>query len=150
MYLGNPFTESIEIAKFIEARTSPADRIAIFGSEPQIFFYAKRRSSTGYIYMYSLMERHDYALTMQQEMAREVESSGPKFIVVVPIITSWLARPDSEKFILGWMDDYLNKNYSLVGVADILSPDLTIYKWYDDAKNYTVQSPSHVLIFERR
>ena len=48
--------------------------------------------------MYNLMEIHNYALTMQKEMTREVESSNPKFIVLVPISTSWLIRPNSEKF----------------------------------------------------
>ncbi|MGC2062775.1 MAG: glycosyltransferase family 39 protein [Thermodesulfovibrionales bacterium] len=149
IYFGNPFPDSIEIARFIEARTTANDRIAVFGSEPQILFYAKRHSSTGYIYMYSLMEEHAYALTMQKEMIREVESLRPKFIVVVPISTSWLIRPDSEKYILGWIEDYLNKYFSLVGVADIVSPEITIYKWYDDARNYTVLSKSYVLIYER-
>jgi hypothetical protein len=149
-YGNNPFPESIEIARFIEARTNANDSIAVFGSEPQIFFYAKRRSSTGYIYMYSLMEKHDYSLTMQEEMAREVDSSRPKFIVVVPISTSWLVRSESEKFILGWIEDYLNRNYSLVGVADIISPETTIYRWYDAAKDYRVRSESYVFIYERK
>jgi hypothetical protein len=149
IFLGNPFPASIEIAKFIEARTSLTDKIAVFGSEPQIFFYAKRRSSTGYIYTYSLMENHEYALSMQKEMISEIQTSSPKFIVFVPILTSWLVHPNSEKFILDWIDYYLNKTYSLVGVADILSPDLTVYKWYEDARNYEIQSESYVLIYER-
>ena len=149
IFFGNPFPESIEIARFIEARTAANDSIAVFGSEPQIFFYAKRRSSTGYIYTYSLMENHEYVLAMQKEMISEIETSSPKFIVFVPIIASWLVHPDSEKFILDWTEDYLIRNYTLVGVADIISPDLTVYKWFDDAKNYRVQSESYVLIYER-
>ena len=96
--------------------------------------------------MYNLMEIHDYALTMQKEMVREVESSNPKFIVLVPITTSWLIRPNSEKLILNWIEDYLYRNYSLVGVADIVSPDTTVYKWDDDARNYILRSEDHVLI----
>jgi len=93
---------------------------------------------------------HPYSLRMQREMIREIESASPKFIVVVPISMSWLIRPGSEKFILGWMDDYLNRHYSLVGVADIVSPEMTVYRWYDDARNYTVRSQEHVFIFMRR
>ena len=149
IFFGNPFSESIEIARFIEARTAANDSIAVFGSEPQIFFYAKRRSSTGYIYTYSLMENHKFALEMQKEMISEIETSPPKFIVFVPIIASWLVHPESEKFILDWIEDYLNKNYTLVGVADIISPDVTVYKWFHDARNYRMQSESYVLIYER-
>ena len=150
IYGTNPFPESVEIAKFIESRSSKNDKIAVFGSEPQIFFYSNRHSATGYIYMYNLMEIHDYALTMQKEMVKEVESSNPKFIVVVPVTTSWLIRPDSEKFVLGWIEGYLYRNYSLVGVADMISPDITVYKWDDDARKYIVRSDAHVLIYERR
>lgn len=149
IYGANPFPESVEIANFIESRSSRNDKIAVFGSEPQIFFYSKRHSATGYIYMYNLMEIHDYALTMQKEMVREVESSNPKFIVLVPITSSWLIRQNSEKLILNWIEGYLFRNYSLVGVADIISPDMTIYKWFEDARNYTLRSEAHVLIYER-
>ncbi|MCI5157854.1 MAG: hypothetical protein D3906_05330 [Candidatus Electrothrix sp. AUS1_2] len=65
-YGPNPFPESIKIAEFIQKNTRREDRIAILGSEPQIFFYSKRRSATGYIYMYPLMENHDFALQMQK------------------------------------------------------------------------------------
>jgi hypothetical protein len=145
----NPFPESLEIAKFIEAKTGTDDKIAVLGSEPQIFFYSNRRSATGHIYMYGLMERHAYALSMQKEMIREVESSNPKFVVLAAVPTSWLVRHDSEQYIFGWLDTYLERNYRLVGVADIVSAEKTVYRWNNDAEKYTVQSPYHVLIFEQ-
>ena len=150
IYGNNPFPESMEIAKFIEARSGTNDRIAVLGSEPQIYFYSRRRSATGHIYMYGLMEHHDYALSMQKEMISEVEASSPKFVVVIMAPTSWLVQEDSVKYIFGWMPEYLRRNYSLVGVADIISDDRTIYEWYDDAKKYVVQSPNHVFIYERK
>jgi hypothetical protein len=149
IYGNNPFPESVEIARFIERRSSPDDKIAVFGSEPQIYFYAKRASATGYIYTYGLMEDHEYRLSMQEEMAREVESAAPKFIIIVDVYTSWLVQPKSERYIFRWLNEYLKNRYTLVGVADMLSPASTIYAWDDDARNYSVQSKSHVLIFER-
>ena len=147
VYGANPFPESLEIAKFIESHSAVTDRVAVFGSEPQIFFYSKRHSATGYIYVYSLMEKHDFSLVMQKEMIREVMSSTPKFIIVVKIATSWLMRPDSEQYIFGWLNGYIRDNYRLAGVADI-SAETTVYKWYGDAQGYAIQSPYHVLIFE--
>ena len=148
-YGPNPFPESIEIAKFIEANSSANDKVAVFGSEPQIFFYSKRHSATGHIYMYGLMEQHDYSLMMQKEMIKEVESSKPKFIINVRVASSWLIHPGSEQYIFSWAGNYVKANYKLVGIADIVSPDMTIYKWHDEADHYTVRSPSYVLIFER-
>jgi hypothetical protein len=149
MYGANPFPESIEIARFIEARTTPSDRIAVFGSEPQIYFYSKRRSATGHIYTYGLMEQHAFALSMQEEMAREIEASRPKFIVDVHVPTSWLLRPESEKYIFEWFVNFLKKSYVPAGIVDINTSGGTVYKWHDDIKNYTIQSPSYVLIYER-
>lgn len=150
IYAGNPFPESVEIARFIEERTTPDDRIAVLGSEPQIFFYAKRRSATGYIYMYSLMESHEYALQMQKEMIGEVEASRPKFLIDVRSGLSWLQHDESESYIFRWLDGYVAANYVLVGVADLIYPYPTIYKWYNDARGYQTQSPTALLIYERR
>ena len=87
---------------------------------------------------------------MQKELIREAESAKPKFVVVANVASSWLIFPESEKFIFGWMANYLKNGYALVGVVDIQRSGPTVYKWYDDIKNYTIQSPSYVFIYERR
>ncbi|HWR59339.1 MAG TPA: glycosyltransferase family 39 protein [Thermodesulfovibrionales bacterium] len=148
IYGENPFPESLAISRFIKSQSAETDRVAVFGSEPQIFFYSKRHSATGYIYVYGLMESHPYAMQMQKEMIREVESSNPKFIVVVVIATSWLMRSGSEKYILGWLNRYIRDNYTLVGLADIISPDLTIYRWHRDSREYAIRSRHHVLVYQ--
>jgi len=146
----NPFPESAEIAKFIEDRSAKSDRIAVFGSEPQIYFYSKRRSATGYIYTYGLMEHHEYALKMQKQMRDEIVSSNPRFIVHVQVKASWLKRDDSETYIFNWFNDYIADHYRLVGVADITSSE-TVYKWFGDAEKNIIQ-PKHryVLVYEKR
>ena len=91
LYSGNPFVEAIAIAKYLRDRTNPDDQIAILGSEPEIYFYARRHSSTGYIYTYSLVEEQKYAPEMQREMIAEIELTKPKYLIVVGIGASWLA-----------------------------------------------------------
>lgn len=149
IYFGSPFAESMEIARFIKERTTPDDRIAVFGSEPEIFFYAKRRSATGYIYSYSLMEAQEYALAMQKEMIAEIEASNPKFFIDVIAGGSWGGGDESENYVFRWAKGYIADKYSLVGVVDLL-PTMSVYKWYDEAKKYSVQSPWYLLIYERR
>ena len=107
----NPFPESIKIAEYLRDHTGPNDTIAVLGSEPQIYFYSSRHSATGYIYTYSLMEPQSYALSMQQEMIREIELAGPKYLVSVQIPSSWLGRPDSEALIFAWANEYLKEHY---------------------------------------
>jgi 4-amino-4-deoxy-L-arabinose transferase-like glycosyltransferase len=116
----NPFPESLELARFVAANSGAEDPIAIIGSEPQIFFYAQRRSATGHIYMYGLMELHDHALEMQREMIREIEAAEPALLVFANIRTSWLTRPGSHRLVFEWLGEYL-RNYELVWLADLRS-----------------------------
>jgi hypothetical protein len=145
-YPGNPFSESIEIAKYIKANSAPSDRIVVIGSEPQIYFYADRRSATGYIYTYGLMEEQKYALKMQQEMIGDIEAARPKYLVYVNVGASWVRRSNSSMLIFQWYAQY-RQRYDLVGIIDILSKDETVYHWGDDAKNYVPRSARKLYVY---
>ena len=145
----NPFHESLNIAEFLKGHTGPEDRIAIFGSEPQIFFYSKRRSASSYIYMYPMMEKHDFALSMQKDFIKNVEATNPKYILYVNVPTSWLMTKNSHKIVLEWLDNYLQKGQTrLVGLVE-LSDEKSSYYWYPDVK-WPATSKYWVAIFERR
>ena len=149
-YGPNPFIESMEIANYVKTNSFPNDTIAVLGSEPQICFYSHRRSATGYIYTYALMEKQPYALRMQQEMTHEIESAKPKYLIFVNVYTSWLRRPESENLIFEWSNKYISTYYKIVGVVDIVSPDRTNYYWNVEAQNVTPRSPYFVLIYKRQ
>lgn len=108
------FSEAARAADYIRNNSSPGARIAVLGSEPEIYFYARRRAATGHLYMYPLMEPHSFALKMQQDMITEIERTRPEFLVFVDDPYSWLQRPDSERRILEWWQDYWGKNLDLV------------------------------------
>ena len=78
----NPFSESLKIAQYIRDHTKKEDKVAVLGSEPQIYFYSQRKSATRHLYVYPLMEKHVYTRKMQNEMIREIESAQPKFVVM--------------------------------------------------------------------
>lgn len=130
-YWPNPFNESLEIARFIKENSDPSDTIALIGSEPQIFFYADRRSATGYIYMYPLMEAHEFALEMQRRLIADVELAKPEYLLFVRIDTSWLQRPDSRTLIYEWFTGY-KEGYDRVGVVEIFEKS-TRYSWWKES-----------------
>src|SRR4029453_9813638 len=107
-YGSNQFPESIRIAEYLRDHSSPSDTIAILGSEPQIYFYSRRHSATGYIYTYALMEAQSYARRMQEEVISEIELTRPRYLVSVSIGSSWARRSDSEHLIFTWANEYLN------------------------------------------
>jgi hypothetical protein len=149
-YGPNPFPEAVQIGNYIQTHAAPGSSIAILGSEPEIPFYAHRRSATGYIYMYGLMESQPYALTMQKDFIREVEMSQPEYVVIVTCSMSWLRQLDSRPEIFDWWAAYQPQHYKqLVGLADVISQDHTEYRWGEDSESYRVQSPSAVLVYKR-
>ena len=114
IYVSSIFGDTRTIADHIRENTKPDARIAVIGSEPEIYFYSGRRSATGHIYTYALMEKHPYALTMQEEMIRQIEEAKPEYVVFVQNHFSWLTLPDSEKKILNWWPTYWSEHLELV------------------------------------
>ena len=149
VYEANPFEESPEIGRFIRDRSRPGDRIAVLGSEPQIYFYADRPAATGYIYTYPLMEPHPYAAEMQAEMRREIEAARPSFIVFVASPLSWLVRPNSDTSILTWANEYASRCYARVGLVDIPPQGLATFAWDEESLRYTPRFASQVYVLRR-
>jgi 4-amino-4-deoxy-L-arabinose transferase-like glycosyltransferase len=103
LYYGNPFVEARAVAEYIKQNSAPDAKLAVFGSEPEIYFYAQRRSATGYIYTYPLMEEQEYAARMQNEMLEEVMRARPEYAVFVDDRFSWLWHPG------GLRQEFMNK-----------------------------------------
>jgi uncharacterized SAM-binding protein YcdF (DUF218 family) len=148
LYGYNPFPESIGVAEYIKRHSERQDKIAVLGSEPQIYFYSNRRSATGYIYMYGLMEDQKYALKMQKEMAEEIEKAKPTYLIFVNIPTSWLARERSERYVFDWFEAYHENQFSLVGIVDIY--DKTEYRWDQGSHHYSPRSPLFLCIYKSK
>jgi len=151
----NPFIESPEIGRFLAERMSPDDRMVIFGSEPQIGFYAQRRLATGDIYMYPLMEVHPLARPMQQEMIEKVTAADPKFALFVSAPTAWLMSPGSEQMLTDWMPGYL-KNFHPIGIVKRRGLEDPEYRfaptgeWLRNVPTAVPQDVQYVAIFQRK
>jgi hypothetical protein len=150
IYGANPFPESVEVGKYLCEHASPEARIAVLGSEPQIYFYSRRLSATSHIYTYAMMESQPYALQMQNEMISDIESVQPEYLVMFTVPTSWVRRDDSPSRLFDWWDESGMARYTPVGVVEILSNDETIYKWDADALSYSPRSSNVIWIFRKR
>ena len=149
VYPESPFVESIKIGEYLREHTNPGDTIAVLGSEPQIYFYSNRHSATGYIYTYGLMEAQKYAPEMQQEMIREIERANPKFLVFVVMPDSWLQRPESERLIFNWANEYTAHNYAVTGFVNVMASDRTDY-YFGSVPPSVPQLGKYILIYERK
>ena len=150
LYGADPLPEAAIVAKYIEDNSALDARVAILGSEPEIFFLAHRHSATGYIYTYPLMEPQPFASQMQREMIHDLEAAAPEFVVFADNIMSWNRHPESDPAIFNWWNAY-HTNYTLVGLTDIISPTNTIVVL---GTNYVARYPeargSALEIFRRK
>src|SRR6266511_1760332 len=149
IYPESPFVESIRIAEYLREHSNPSDTIAVLGSEPQIYFYSDRHSATGYIYTYGLMEPQKYASQMQQEMIRDIERAHPKFLISVVMPDSWLQRPESERSIFTWANEYTVQNYTVAGLLKMVAQEKTDY-YFGDVPKSVPQLGKYILIYQRK
>lgn len=148
-YGASPFPAAPRIGAYLRERTSGQDRIAVLGSDPEIYFYAGRLSATGHIYMYSLMEDQPFAERMQSEMVRQIEQSRPKYCVFTKMDYSWLVGPASRREVFYWIEKYLKEHYEQVGVVEVYG-DSSQCLWDAAAATYTPRSDAHLIVYKRK
>lgn len=149
IYQTNPFVEAPEIARYIREHSSPTDRIAVFGSEPEIYFHAGRRAATSYLYTYPLFESQPFARRMAEEMIGEIEASRPSYVVYAVIRSSWTERELPDARVVQWARAYTRDCYDVVGVADIDTAQTTLV-WDAPARTYQPTSANVVYTLRRR
>ena len=110
------FVSSVSMAEKIRELTPRHDSVGNLTCDPQIMFYADRRSASGYLYMYSLMEDHKYAESMQRELIQEIESNRPATLVYIP--RPWDRTPKSRELVFTWLEGYLT-NYCLEHIFEV-------------------------------
>jgi 4-amino-4-deoxy-L-arabinose transferase-like glycosyltransferase len=150
IYGDNPFMESMTVSQYIREHSKPDARVAVIGSEPEIYFYAGRHSATGYIYTYALMEPQPYASAMQRDMMGEIEAAKPEFVVLVMYKYSWLMGEKSDPTIIKWAGDYTKKFYQPVGVIGLQQDGQIVWipgKAADDFHNSLQQ---FMVIYQRK
>ncbi|MGB7746301.1 MAG: glycosyltransferase family 39 protein [Verrucomicrobiia bacterium] len=148
LYMWNPVVESRAVAQYLREHSEKNARIAVFGSEPEIYFYAQRHSATGYIYTYALMEAQPDALRMQHEMMREIESNKPEYLVYVSHEFSWIFNPNSDRTIFRWFERYAGQFYEQAGVVDDGPDGKSEYLWGDAARNHHSFKGQYIIVYK--
>jgi hypothetical protein len=151
IYQNNDFVEAVPIARYIEANSGKEDRILVFGSEPEIYFYAKRKSATGFIYMYDLAYAHPYKQSMQKELISEVEKSRPKFVIAFSNPNTWTADRGEPDALFDWFNAYVRQNnFVPVGLINYRFPEASEFLWGKDALTAKPRSNVYAYILQRQ
>jgi len=142
----NPFVESPEVAGKTAALTKPDDYIYVAGSEPQILYYAKRRSSSRFIISYPLMLDTPMAARYQEQAIQELKQHPPAVVVFARSNLSWSRQRTSPEVLLPYVATMLRQQFRLVG-GFVRSDQKT--GWVEPLTGEQMLQSS-LLVFERR
>jgi 4-amino-4-deoxy-L-arabinose transferase-like glycosyltransferase len=148
IYQLNPFEEAQAVGDYLRENSAPDARAAVIGSEPEIYFYSRRHSATGYIYTYALMEAQPAALRMQHDMIGEIETNRPEYLVQVTSGLSWLPHDGSSHLILDWAAQYENHFYDQIGVVRDVQGN--IKSVWGDAAKYADTKGDCLIVYRRK
>ncbi len=150
VYGMNPFPEAKVVGDYIKQRTTAQDKIAVLGSEAEVYFYADRRCPSRHCDAAGLLNAHPVSSGFQREFIRDVEAAKPKYFVLFNNPISLMVFPGADTTLFGWFNTYVPRNYRLVGIADMISPQETRYVWEEEALTYRRQSNYFIGVFQRR
>jgi hypothetical protein len=109
IYPGNVFAEMRDFAQRIETVTPPAASVFIFGAEPELLFYAHRRSATRYIFLFPLYGPYSNAREKQMAAALEIERAQPSTAVYLP--NGLFFTSGADQYFTEWSFFYLRDNF---------------------------------------
>lgn len=146
----NPFPEYPVIADYIKSHTKPDEKVAVLGSEPSIYFLADRRPAMPYLCVYEMMKPHAFAHTMQQEAIHCIETTRPRYMVLVDVPTSWGISEGSDPTFQEWLLAYRQQHYTCEGIIDLISENHVVIRWGDEALSYKPESLYTIMILARK
>jgi 4-amino-4-deoxy-L-arabinose transferase-like glycosyltransferase len=111
----NPFVDAVEVGRQLKSVTSKDDYVFVAGSEPQIYFYAKRKSPTRFVITYPLNITSGFRERYQSELIGDLEKNPPQAIVVSNFTMSGLWNEGSPRILIDYLENLINKEYKLVG-----------------------------------
>jgi hypothetical protein len=150
VYGNNPFPEDMEIAKFINANSKPEDNIVLIGSEPQVYFYTKKKCPSRHAYFTALVNNVPKHKAWQSEFISDVEKAKPRYFIFYNHPISLLVQQGADTYVFDWANKYINEHYQLVGLVDMIDGPRSLYKWNQEALTYKPTSQYFIYIFERK
>jgi 4-amino-4-deoxy-L-arabinose transferase-like glycosyltransferase len=106
IYPGNEFAAMPAIAAEVAAQTERSDRVFVFGSDPEIYFHARRIAASRYIFLFPLFGAFSDVERRQAEVIADVEAAHPAAIVWAPVDFGSGGQQFAE-----WMRSYIGAHY---------------------------------------
>lgn len=117
IYGSNPFPEAPALGAWLAARMDAGDELFIYGSEPQLLFYAQRPSASRYIFVYPMMMPLPVSAARQRETLAALDADPPRFVVGVFVRTSTLEQPGTSPELERGLRERIDRDYEVAAVV---------------------------------
>jgi len=111
----NPFIEAQIAGQKLAEMTDPSERVYVLGSEPEILFYAKRRSSSRFINLFPVILKTPIRSFYEQEAIASLRENPPSAIVIAKGFPSGLGIEQESIELEKYVSDQLAKDYRILG-----------------------------------
>jgi hypothetical protein len=111
IYPHNSFADMPAIASEIESITETDDSVFLFGTEPELLFYARRTSATRYIYLFPLFGPFPDVRERQQGVIDEVSSARPSVMVWLPNLMFF--KEGAPQLLTDWFRRFSARDYRI-------------------------------------
>lgn len=121
IYSGNPFGIAKDLGAFLQQHTKPGCSVFILGSEPELYFHAKRRNYSRFIITYPLFYVSPASKKWQLDIINQMSYSIPDIIIVVPLAYSIGNEYFLNMPLTVYLEQLVRKRYEIIAVS---IPDL--------------------------
>jgi hypothetical protein len=127
MYPYEFFNDIKRFGVFLNGKIPQNDRLGLFSSDPQLWFYAHRTGTSGFLYAYPLTEKQPFAQKMTDIYIDEMQKNNPEWLLYASN-GDWVENTETMKQIDKWFDIYTQK-YDLKGVLYKVKKGYADWEW---------------------
>jgi hypothetical protein len=146
---GNYFYSHKRVGDLLNNQIAPDDRLMVFGSEPQIYLYTKKRAPTRHFYTSFTSKAIPEAAGWQQEVIDDVIYDKPEYIVFIVEPISWLFKEASSRTMYNWAYHYMIQGYTTIAYVELNPRGPATIIEGTQAQNYTPASEHYIIISRR-
>ena len=146
IFKGNPFAEAWVLSEIAKEKARPGDKVYVFGSEPEIYFYLQLEAVTEHI------TQSYWGVSRETEfrnvIMKQIERKRPRFIFYVKNSYS-VNITEKDVYFVQWLMDYLLDNYYSLAVVDRTVKNKPNVVTGPKALDYIPNGENFMILFER-
>lgn len=149
-YGDNPFPESLELSKYLNAHMKPEETLSVIGSEPQFYWYTNKSCMHPHSFIGFLTKGHPKNPKWIEEVKTAHDKKNPDYYVLVNHPFSWGFNPQGDQTFAAWAWEFPAKHgYIPVAWAETQKDGSINYLYDAEAQNHQATTEKWICIFKK-